>query len=439
MKKMFILVFLWLVSTPLYAANKPIINIQTWDTDNGAHVYFVKASQIPMVDVQIVFAAGSAYDAKQWGIASFANSMLSEGTKEHSANQIAETLDDVGAELNGGVDRDKAVIGLRSLTKLQYLNPALKTFTEIVTQPSFPEKAFMRVKNQTIAAIQESYQQPGSVASQAFYRALYQDEPYGHSTLGTANTVNGLTREKLINFYKKYYVASNADIIIVGDVSKDEAKTIAQKVVGALPKGEPAKALLKAKQTKKHSYQFIPFPAKQNTIILGQVGITRENKHYLPLIIGNHILGGLSLSSKLFDQVRNQRGLAYSVHSQFAPLKYRGPFVVTLQTRADKSKEALRVVEKVLHNYVKNGPTQAELDTAKQNLLGSFPLRLATNSNIVANVSNIAFYGLPLNYLDTYRQRVSSVTAAQIKKAFQQEVHPNKMKVIIVGSQNNKK
>ncbi len=426
------------ISLPLYAAAKPIVNIQTWQTNNGAHVYFVNAPQIPMVDVQIVFAAGSAYDGKAWGLASFVNSMLNEGTTTENANQIADALDSVGAQVAGDVDGDKATVSLRSLTASKYLTPALNTFTDIVTRPSFPEKAFQRVKNQTLAAIQQSYQQPSTIAAQAFYHALYRDEPYGHPSLGTLNSIKALTRAEVTSFYQKYYVGSNANVIIVGDVSKDQANTIAEQVIGSLPRGEHAPMFDKAKYTEKSGYQFIQFPAKQNTIILGQVGITHQNPQYFPLTIGNHILGGLPLASILFDQVRNQRGLVYDIQSQLVPLQYRGPFAIAFQSRSDKASDALQLVQKILHNYVKNGPTKSEVEDAKQNLLGSFPLKIDTNSDIVANVSNIAFYRLPLDYLDTYRDRVKAVTPDQIKKAFQNEIHPDKMKIVVVGLKNNK-
>ena len=185
--------------------------------------------------------------------------------------------------------------------------------------------------------------------------------------------------------------------------------------------------------TEQASYQNIAFPTQQKTIIFGQVGMTRQNANYFPLMVGNHILGGLSLTSILFEQIRNQRGLVYSIQSAFVPLQYRGPFFIALQTRSNKATEALTLARAVLRDYIEKGPTTSQLSEAKQNLMGSFPLRIATNADIVANVVNIAFYHLPLNYLDTYRNRVSAVTATQIKEAFQQMIHPNNLTVVVVG------
>lgn len=434
-----LLLCLLFLSAPLYAADQSIVKIQTWQTLNGAHVYFVNAPQIPMVDVRVVFAAGSAYDGKQWGIAAFANAMLNEGTTEHNANQIAAAFDRVGAQVGGGVDRDKAVISLRSLTAIKYLNPAMKTFVEIITQANFPAHAFQRVKSQTLAAIQQTWQQPSSIASNAFYRDVYQNNPYAHPSMGTLNSIKALTPEAARSFYAKYYVAGNADVIIVGDVTKDQAKTIAQQAVGSLPRGHHAPTLKKANDTTAGGYRFIKFPAQQHTIIIGQVGIARRDRDYFPLMVGNRILGGLPLTSLLFEQVRNQRGLAYSVQSQFIPLQYRGPFMIALQTRADKAQDALRVVQQVLRHYIENGPTAAQVNAAQRNLLGSFPLKIDTNSDIAGNVANIAFYHLPLNYLDAYRDHIKAVTATQIKDALQQVVHPQAMKIVVVGTPNKQK
>lgn len=419
---------------PLFAWAKPVLNIQHWKTDNGAKVYFVRAPEIPMVDVQVVFAAGSARDGQQWGKASIANGMLNEGTRQHSADQIAQAFDSVGAQFGNDIDRDMAIVSLRSLVDNKYLQPALQTFTEVLTEANFPEKAFQRVKQQALTNLKYQQQSPGVVAVNAFYQAVYRNHPYGHSPNGTEATVKALTVNNVKAFYQQYYVASNANVILVGDISRAQAQKIAEQVVRALPRGQVAAKLPLAISSQQSTYQFIPFPAKQNTIIFGQVGIKRNNPDYFPFIVGNRVFGGLPLTSILFEQVRNKRGLAYAVYSALNLLQYKGPFYVSLQTRTDKAAQALKIAQESLQQFIKAGPTKDELQSAQKNIIGSFPLQLSTNASIDANVVRIAFYQLPLDFLDTYRRKISAVNTSQVKAAFQHIVHPAQMKTVVVGA-----
>ena len=430
------LTFFAVLFSPLsFAANQPsVLHIQHWTTQNGAQVYFVRAPELPMVDIQVDFAAGSVYDGSRWGLASLSNALLNEGSLQQDANQIANDLNSVGAQVSGSVDRDTAVLSLRTLVEPTYFKKALKTYITILTRPNFPEKAFQRVKNLTLASIQLQQQNPRSVAVNAFYKAIYGRFPYAHPSIGTTATVGALTRERVKQFYTHYYVARNANVVMVGDVTRTQAETIANEVTEPLPTGNPVARLAPAKNVEESSTQRIAFPSKQNTIILGQVGVTRENPYYFPLIVGNRVLGGSPLTSILFEQVRNKRGLTYGATSQFVPLEYRGPFVLALQTRAAQAGAALKVAQQVLQKFVEEGPTRQQLQDAQQNMVGSFPLLLSTNQSILANVSTIAFYHLPLNYLASYRDRVQAVTTRQVKEAFQKTLHLKKMKTIIVGA-----
>ncbi len=418
------------------AASAEPVKIQHWSLKNGANVYYVHSAQVPIVDIEVVFAAGSAYDGSKPGIASLVNSLLNQGSKQHNADQISDAFDSVGAQVGAGVDQDMAMVSLRCLTSPKYFQPALDMFSEIINAPSFPTDALSRVKNQTVVGIEMDEQTPSQVASKAFYKLIYGNHPYAHSPDGTVESVQSMTREAVLSFYQQFYVAGNSDVVIVGDVSRDQANAIAEKVLGSLPEGHAAPKLSAAVNSTHADQRFIPFSAQQNTIILGEIGITPTDKEYFPLIVGNRILGGLPLSSLLFNQVRNQRGLAYGVYSQFQPLLYRGPFLIVLQTRTDRAKQALQMTQEILQNFVKNGPTQEQKNAAQQNMVGSFPLGISTNADILSSVATIAFYHLPLDYLNTYVQKVQSVTADQIREAFQATVHPNIMKIMVVGQDN---
>ena len=413
------------------------IHIELWSLPNGANAYFVRAPQIPMVDINVVFAAGSIHDGNSLGLASFVNAMLNEGTEKHSANQLSDGFDSVGAAVGGNVNQDMSTINLRSLTERKYFLPALELFTEMINQPAFPSDAIQRVKNQTISSIEIDAQTPSEIASKAFYHLIYGNFPYGHSPDGTVDSVKQITETDIRQFYQRYYVGKNTSIILVGDLTREQAESIAKKLVGTLPSGEASPKFSTAENTSTADKKFIPLTVKQSTILIGQIGIGPNDPNYFPLILGNQILGGAPLSSLLFEKVRSQHGLVYDISSTFSTLQYRGPFVIALQTRTDQAKKALAMTQNILQQFVNDGPTSQQLKAAQQNLVGAFPLAISTNADILAVVLKIGFYHLPLDYLNHYVEHVESVTVPQIKSAWQKTIHPASMKMVVVGKQNS--
>jgi zinc protease len=428
MKKISFLLFF--ICLPLFA--KPVLNIQTWHTANGAKVLFVATKTLPMLDIKVAFHAGSSEDGKRFGVAQFTNAMLSEGTKTLTADQIATNFDKVGAQFGTNVGRDMANVSLRSLTKAKYLTPALKTFAAVLMEPAFKAKAFKRVQQQTLSTIKQQQQDPTSIASNNFYATIYGTSPYGHPVVGSAQTVQALQQKDLQNFYAKYYVARNAVISIVGDVSLKQAQAIATQITKNLPEGKAAKSI-SIEPSPQTAIKHIDFPAAQTTALIGQIGINWQDPDLFPLLVGNFILGQSPLTSKLFQEVRNKRGLAYSVSSGFTMLQNNGPFVIFLQTRTEQAKHAIQVSKDTLQNFIDKGPTTKELAAAKKSIVGRFPLKFASNSQISAILTTIGFYNLPDNYLDTYRNKISAVTTKQIQTAFTQQLNLQKMTVVTVG------
>jgi len=438
LRKFIILFALTMTTTLAFAAEqkpapKKVLNIQQWSSKNGAQVYFVRAKQLPMVDIKIVFHAGSARDGDKFGLASITNSLLNQSTGKLSADDIADQLDSVGAQYYASVDRDAAEVSLRSLSDKKYLQPALKTFAAIVSDPTFPNKAFYREQKLAVATIKQKQQSPVYIANNAFFKALYGDHPYSHPVLGTIKTVNDLSSKDVKRFYKKYYVAANAIIAIVGDVSVSDAHSIAEQITANLSKGREAPALSKAKSVDDSITKKIQFPSTQTTILIGQLGINRQSPNYFPLYVGNYILGGGMLVSRLFEHVREQQGLVYGIYSFFNPLPALGPFQIQLQTRNNKAKDALQITNQVVDSFIADGPDNPELTAAKQNIVGGFPLQFASNSSIADKLLNLGFYHLPLDYYDTFSDKVSAVTMMQVQQAFKQQIDPNKMITIMVG------
>lgn len=432
MKIIFIIIVFSFFSANIFAEKSPL-KIYHWTLKNKTHIYFVRRTEVPMLDIALVFSAGSARDGDQPGLAALTNAMIGEGTKNSSAHQIAETFENVGAQFQTGIDRDMASITLRILSNPSYLIPALHNFETVITSPTFPKNELDRVKQQFISQLQSEQQDPAAVANNQFYKLLYRTHFYAHNPLGTVVNIRSLKQTQLIQFYKHYYTGENAYLILVGDITTTQAKAFAKQIAGNLKRGKVVSELSDAKNDTKPIVSIIHFPSTQNTIMMGQVGIIRSDPDYYSLMVGNAIFGGLPMSSILYHEIREKRGFAYSVSSVFNPLEYRGPFMIDLQTKADTSQEAILLVSKLLQKFIQQGPTQAQLNAAKKSLTASFPLAIASNRGILAVVTNIAYYGRPLDYLDTYSKNISRVTCASVKKAFQKTVHFNKMVTVVVG------
>jgi len=408
--------------------------IQYWQTSAGARVYFVESHDLPMLDISVEFAAGSSMDsADKSGNANLVRHLLSLGAGGLSEDQIATALADVGAQLNSHFDRDRAGMALRTLSSERERKQALDVFARIIQSPEFHQTVLAREKARIALSIKESSTKPDYIADHALMKMLYGNHPYGLDDLGEIDTVNALKREDLLSFYRAYYVAKNAIIVIIGDVNQSEAIAIAESLTTKLPAGQQTTDI-PAVQIPKAETKRIPHPATQSHIQLAYPGLRRGDPDYFPLLVGNHILGGGGFVSRLMEEVRQQRGLAYSVYSSFSPYKEQGPFQIGLQTKKEQSEEAFALTQKVLKEFVSGGPTEDELIAAKQNIIGGFPLRIDSNSKILSFLAMIGFYNLPLTYLTDYLAAVEAVTTDQIKQAFQRRIQPEGMVAVIVGS-----
>jgi zinc protease len=423
-----LLLALW-VSLPAFAVPK----IQHWTTAQGSRVYFVPTEGLPLVDVRVVFDAGSARDGAQFGLASLTAGMLDTGAGNWDADAIAQRLENVGAVLSTGAARDSAYLSLRSLSHPEKLNVALETAREILAHPRFEQKDFEREKNRTLLAIKQRGEDPGEIAEIAFYKAVYGDHPYGHPQEGLAETVAPLTRDDLANFHKRLYVAKNALVVIVGAVARPQAEAIADQLVAALPAGEPPAALPEPLPKSTAETVRTAFPSEQTHVYAGLLGMKANDPEYFPLYVGNHILGGSGLVSRISEEVREKRGFAYSTYSYFYPFRELGPFQVGLQTRNDQAQEALKVALDTVRAFIDQGPTDQELDAAKKNIVGGFVLRLDSNQKLAAEVASIAVYNRPLDYLDAFTRKVQAVTQDDIKRAFKARVDPERLQTVLVG------
>ena len=409
--------------------------IQHWQSASGAKVLFVENHDIPMLDVSVSLPAGSSFDsADKSGVAGLTHHLLDLGAEGLSEDDIARGMADIGAQFGGGFDPDRASVSLRTLSSSAERDKALDIMARVLQHPLFPEEILAREKARLIASLKEDETKPESIADKAFQKALYGTHPYGFPVSGEVASVEKITAQDLRAFHAAHYRASTAVVAIMGDVSRTQAEAIAEKLTEKLPAGTAPAALPNVTMRISASEQRIAHPASQSHILIGVPGMSRNDPDYFPLYVGNHILGGGGFVSRLMNEVREKRGMAYSVYSYFMPLKQPGAFQIGLQTKKEQADEALQLVRDTLAKFIANGPTEKELIAARQNIVGGFPLRIDSNRKIIDYLSIIGFHDLPLTYLDDFTRKVEQVSVAQIRDAFARRIDPRAMATVIVGA-----
>jgi zinc protease len=438
MKKYIALFLLTLTSFPALAG----IPIQQWTHSNGAQIYLVEARSIPMLDVQVDWFAGSVGDPlKKLGLASMTAALIDKGSRVEQRvvpeSEISDRLASLGASLSFSASAEKASLRLRTLSDEQRRDALIKLAADILKEPLFDPKIVVREKARITAAIKESNLKPEFILSKEFDRQIYGDHPFGKTV--TVDTIQSITSSDMMDFYKSRYAVQDAKVTIVGDISRQEADLLIGRLMATLP--SKAKVIAKAPEVKLFDQKEpsqrlikIAHAAQQAHISIGMPTISRKDPDYFPMLLGNYILGGGGFVSRLTHEVREKRGLAYSISSYMAPGRQIGPFVAGMQTKKEQADLAVEVMRKTISDFVDAGPTESEITSAKNNLINGFPLRIDSNKKILDNVANIAWNDLPLDTLDTWTDQMRAVTREQVIAAFKKNLDVNKLVTVIVGS-----
>ena len=410
-------------------------NIQHWQSASGAKVLFVEDHDIPMLDVAVTLQAGSSFDtAEKSGVAGLTHQLLDAGSEGLNEDDISRGMADIGAQFTGNFDQDRSGVSLRTLSSAAERDKALDIMARVLQHPLFPEAVLAREKVRLVAALKEAETQPQSIADKAFQKAVFGTHPYALRGSGEIDSVEKITARDLGDFYRAHYQADQAVVAIMGDATRAQAEAIAQQLTAQLPASPAPSALPNVVMKIAASEQRISHPASQSHILIGAPGMARSDPDFFPLYVGNYILGGGGFASRLMNEVRETKGLAYSVYSYFMPLRQPGAFEIGLQTKKEQADEALKLVRNTLADFIAKGPTEKELLAAKQNIIGGFPMRIDSNRKILDYLSVIGFYDLPLTYLDDFTRNIDSVTVARIRDAFKRHIDPQAMATVIVGA-----
>lgn len=433
----------WMGATGLFVPFLSMagIPIEHWTQASGAQVYLVQSPAIPMVDVQVEFDAGSRRDpASQAGLASVMAGSMSNGVRAHGAqaaldeNGLSEAWADLGASFGGAASADRLSFSLRSLTYPDLLPKAVALAARQLGEPSYPEALWLRDRPKMLAALKQADTRPATLAGRAFSQAVYGSHPYGQEM--TEATLMRIGVQDMRALHARAVQPCHAKVSIVGAVDKAQADALVKQLFSRVTVAAcaPLPTVPEVQALQAPSEKRIAFASAQAQVLIGQPGFKRNDPDFFALTVGNHILGGGGFTTRLTEEVREKRGLTYSVYSYFSPGLHAGAFGIGLQTRPDQAHQALDLVRTVLARFVKEGPTEKELQAAKDNLIGGFPLLIDSNRKLVGNVANIAWNGLPLNYLDTWTQQVQALTKADVQAAFARKLQPDTMATVVLGA-----
>ena len=418
--------------------------IQHWTQPSGAKVYLVESYGIPMLDVQLDFDAGDRRDpADKAGLATVVSRMNRKGLAARAGqpaldeNQLSEAWADLGAGLTVSASADRLSFSLRTLSYPDLLPQAVALAARQLGEPSFPEAIWTEERARISAAIREANTRPATLAGKAFAAAVYGNHPYGYDT--TEASLARISVADMRQFYARFVEPCRAKVSLVGDVTRAQADALVKALLARLPQQDAARCealppVAEVAALNAPVSRAIAFESAQAHVLIGQPGYKRADPDFFALTVGNYTLGGGGFVSRLTTEVREKRGLTYSVYSYFAPGLHAGAFTIGLQTRPDQAAQAVEVARAVLAKFVADGPTEAELKAAKDNLVGGFALRIDSNAKLLDNVANIAWNNLPLNYLDTWTAQVEKITAADIKAAFARKLQPERMVTVVLGA-----
>lgn len=418
--------------------------IEKLETFKGAKAYLVQTRSLPMVDIEVSIDAGDRYDPEgKSGLADMTAGLMKYGARSGSGllneAQIADEMADLGATIALSVSGERAILRIRTLSREDLLKRAVQLAAAMLSEPTYDPQVIAREKQRTITNLLEAETKPEYVLEKRFKKLVYGAYPLANSP--SVKSIGAISAADLKQFHQQFYRGDRMIVSIVGDVSSAQANDIVQALLKKIPQnGAAINSLPQLSRSPieplaQREVQ-IPFDSQQAHIAMGMTAVTRSNPDYFPLLVGNYVLGGGGFVSRLMSEVREKRGLAYSVFSYFSPGKDAGIFQAGLQTKSDQGSVALEVLSNTIAKFIADGPTPSELAAAKSNLINGYPLRIDNNRKLLDNVSSIVWNDLPLGTLETWTKQVEAVTLEQVTAAFQKYLAMDRMKIVVLGAQN---
>ncbi len=434
MIRIFTLLLLLCMSTTAMA----VPPIQEKQLDNGLRILLMEAHNVPMVAMRLTMTGGSRFDAEnRGGTASLLAAMLTDHTAGHDYESWATLLDGEAIRLGSGADRDSISLSVTALKEA--LPSALEALSEALLKPGWNRDRFRLIKENAVAAAQKAEEEPGVRAAEAAVKLLFANHPYGHRSGGNRTTLQNIELHDLKTLYQEQLKPEGAVLAVSGDITMEELLSLLKPAMQSW-QGKPKHSLFDIRRADevRGKMKIVEMPTSQALSQLVRLGPDRRDSDFFSVFVLNHLLGGGGFGSRLMEEVREKRGLVYGVYSYFVPLAAPGPFIITLQTRANQAEEAESVVHSVMQELFEGNISRQQLKETQANLTGGFAQRMDSNRERVALMGMIGFYRLPLDYLQSWTEKVESVTLADLERAATRYLNPETWNLVRVGPQLSK-
>ncbi len=406
---------------------------------NGLIVLHSENHSLPIVMVTLIIKAGQVNELRdKAGLANLVTELLTEGTKNRRSKDISEEIDFIGASLNASAGGDYITVTLSILKK--DIDKGFDIFSDIIFNPAFPEEEIERKKDQIKGFLRQREEEPSFLADRAFRKEIFGEHPYGRLVEGSAETIDTIKRDDLLRFYSEYFLPNNSILSVAGDLTSDEVNGLIKRYLSVWKKANlPSRAIKRIDEQKTKKVIRIDKELTQANILLGHLGISRDNPDYYAVSVMNYVLGGGGFSSRLMQSVRDKMGLAYDVHSFFASQKEGGFFQIGLQTKNESAHTAVEEILKQIAWIRKDQISDEELADAKAYLTGSFPRRLDTNRKIADFLASVEFYNLGLDYAAKYPVYINAVTKDDVLRVARKYLTAENYALVVVADQKKTK
>ena len=430
MNKLFTTALLLLVLPAAHA-----FDIQRWRTAEGATVLLVERHENPIVDISVQFPGGGniADLPGKNGVSDFAAALLTNGTAQYDEESFNQKINELAIYLNSDGNKESSSLSLRSLSRPATLRRAGELMQQAIAQPRYDGEVFRRTRQQAELALKQNESNPAYIAQRESVKLDYPQHPYSASAYTSVQSLRAVSLDDVKAFHRNQYAKQGAVVALVGDLNRREADRLVSRLLKGLPEKAQSAARVPPVAEQAGRRTNIPFASEQAQVVLSMPLISRNDPDYFALVAGNYILGGGGFDSRLMKTLRDEHGYVYGVSSDLLPQRDKGRFVIQFATQKSQAPQALNAAENVLRRFIAEGPTEAELQQAKDNIIGSFPLRFDTNQKLLGYLGMIGLYDLPADWLEQYPKKIEALTVEDVKNAWQRRVKPENLNIVVVG------
>ena len=416
----------------MITASRSTTDIQRVATSSGGEIWLVEETAVPVIAVEIAFRGGSAQDpADKPGLVYMMSTLFDEGAGDMDSAAFQERLEELAIELSFGSNRDAVTASLRTLP--ENLDEAFRLLGLALGTPRFDDDAVERMRGQLSAQIRRNELDPEDLAARTFFTEAFPDHPYGRSPRGTLASLAAITRDDLAAVHRRLIARDNVAIGAVGAISSERISRLVDALLAGLPAQGGLTEVPTVKPAGEGRTEIVSLDVPQTSIVFGRSGPLRDADDFIPAYVVNHILGGGSFSSRLFTEVREKRGLAYSVYSYLSPYDHAGLLLGGVATRNDRAGQSIALIQEEIRRIASEGPTDKELESAKKYLIGSYALRFDTSTKIANQLVQLQLDHLGIDYVTKRNALVEAVGAEEVKAAAKALFGDGDLLVVAVG------